>query len=500
MSLVNIVTNTQDQTDTNITTDNPSARIIVHNDYDKDGVIDSIDLDDDNDGIYDSVEQLCTISGDVTFGTPASTVQGGTPITEIFTNFNDLWRSSSTSINSIRPNLSHELLAFTSGGTTFSTGVIDDDIFDANNNGLMDGIDTNNDGSVDLNISESNWLGLTPSNNIYGEMTIEASLNDGDASNALGLTVVGDPTSDPLNPLLTNGQNSLDLGTAIANIGNNWVYEIDPIVASTIGDGVPDILLTQIAQPGGSGHIISLYDASGAPLGNAVQVKDSGSGALSTVVGSYNLDVYNSNGSVFASNTFRDYRLATIELSEFGIPASSINDVAFLRLELSSNADIAFLAYNTNSFTGGFCANLDTDNDGIPDHLDLDSDGDGCSDANEYYKDDNADGGDDGVYGAGTPAVDPTDGTVIAAPYVAVLAPEILLGNTVEDLSGNDINGDAVSLGQTMQYVLRFQNTGDDDATNYTIRNILPDNVILDGVDFLVRQAHLIQKMLLTIH
>ena len=483
LSLVNIVTNTQDQTDTNITTDNPSARIIVHNDYDKDGVIDSIDLDDDNDGIYDSVEQLCTISGDVTFGTPASTVQGGTPITEIFTNFNDLWRSSSTSINSIRPNLSHELLAFTSGGTTFSTGVIDDDIFDANNNGLMDGIDTNNDGSVDLNISESNWLGLTPSNNIYGEMTIEASLNDGDASNALGLTVVGDPTSDPLNPLLTNGQNSLDLGTAIANIGNNWVYEIDPIVASTIGDGVPDILLTQIAQPGGSGHIISLYDASGAPLGNAVQVKDSGSGALSTVVGSYNLDVYNSNGSVFASNTFRDYRLATIELSEFGIPASSINDVAFLRLELSSNADIAFLAYNTNSFTG-FCANLDTDNDGIPDHLDLDSDGDGCSDANEYYKDDNADGGDDGVYGAGTPAVDPTDGTVIAAPYVAVLAPEILLGNTVEDLSGNDINGDAVSLGQTMQYVLRFQNTGDDDATNYTIRNILPDNVILDGVDF----------------
>ncbi|MCL5244264.1 T9SS type B sorting domain-containing protein [Cellulophaga sp. 20_2_10] len=483
LSLVNTVTNTQDQVDKNITTDSPTARIIVHNDYDNDGVIDSIDLDDDNDGIYDSVEQLCTISGDVTFGTPASTVQGGTPITEIFTNFNDLWRSSSTSISSTRPNLSHELLAFTSGGTTFSTGVIDDDIFDANSNGLMDGIDTNNDGLVDLNISESNWLGLTPSNNIFGEMTIEASLNDGDANNALGLTVVGDPTSDPLNPLLTNGQNGLDLGTAIANIGNNWVYEIDPIVASTIGDGVPDILLTQVAQPGGSGHIISLYDASGAPLGNAVQVKDSGSGALSTVVGSYNLDVYNSNGSVFASNTFRDYRLATIELSEFGIPASSINDVAFLRLELSSNADIAFLAYNTDSFTG-FCANLDTDNDGIPDHLDLDSDGDGCSDANEYYKDDNADGGDDGVFGSGTPAVDPTDGTVIAAPYVEVLAPEILLGNTVEDLSANDINGDAVSLGQTMQYVLRFQNTGDDDATNYTIRNILPENVILEGVDF----------------
>ncbi|MGJ8733606.1 MAG: T9SS type B sorting domain-containing protein [Cellulophaga sp.] len=483
LNLVNTVTNTQDQTDTNRTTDSPTARIIVHNDYDNDGVIDSIDLDDDNDGIYDSVEQLCTISGDVTFGTPSSTVQGGTPITEIFTNFNDFWRSSSTSINSVRPNLSHELLAFTSGGTTFSTGVIDDDLFDANSNGLMDGIDTNNDGFADLTVSESNWLGLTPSNNIFGEMTIEGSLNDGDVNNALGLTVVGDPTTDPLNPLLTNGQNSLDLGTAIANIGNNWTYEIDPIVAATVGDGIPDIMLTQVAQPGGAGHIISLYDATGAPLGNAVQIQASGSGALSTVVGAYNLDVYYPNGSVFFANTTREYRLATIELSEFGIPASSISDVAFLRLELSSDADIAFLAYNTDSFSG-FCANLDTDGDGIPDHLDLDSDGDGCSDANEYYKDDNADGGDDGVYGVGTPAVDPTDGTVIAASYTQVFAPEILLENTVEDLSGTDINGDAVSLGQTMQYVLRFQNTGDDDATNYTIRNILPENVILDGVDF----------------
>ncbi|QXP57694.1 T9SS type B sorting domain-containing protein [Cellulophaga sp. HaHa_2_95] len=483
LTLVNTVTNTQDQTDTNTTPDTPSARIIVHNDYDKDGVIDSVDLDDDNDGIYDSVEQLCTISSGVSFTSPSSTVQGGSPVTEIFTNFNDLWRSSSTSLNSTRPNLSHELLAFTSSGTTFSTGVIDDDIFDSNNNGLMDGIDTNNDGSVDLNISESNWLGLTPSNNIYGEMTIEASLNDGDVNNALGLTVVGDPSTDPLNPLLTNGQNSLDLGTAIANIGNNWTYEIDPIVATTVGDGIPDILLTQIAQPGGSGHIISLYDASGAPLGNAVQVQDTGSGALSTVVGSYNLDVYNANGSVFAKNTTRDYRLATIELAEFGIPASSINDVAYLRLELSSNADIAFLAYNTDSFSG-FCANLDTDMDGIPDHLDLDSDGDGCSDANEFYKSDTADGGDGGEYGTGVPVVDATDGTVIAAPYVPVFAPEIFLGNTTENLGGTDINGQAVTLGQTIEYVLRFQNTGDDNAVNYTIRNILPNNVTLDGVDF----------------
>lgn len=124
----------------------------------------------------------------------------------------------------------------------------------------------------------------------------------------------------------------------------------------------------------------------------------------------------------------------------------------------------------------------DTDNDGIPDSLDLDSDNDGCSDANEHYKNENTDGGDGGEYGLGTPIVN-TDGSVIAASYVPVFAPEIILGNTSEDLGGTDINGQNVSLGQTFEYVLRFQNTGDDDAVNYTIRDILPDNVTFDNVD-----------------
>jgi gliding motility-associated-like protein/uncharacterized repeat protein (TIGR01451 family) len=124
----------------------------------------------------------------------------------------------------------------------------------------------------------------------------------------------------------------------------------------------------------------------------------------------------------------------------------------------------------------------DTDNDGIPDNLDLDSDGDGCSDANEYYKDLDADGVDGGEYGTGTPAVNP-DGSVVAAPYIQVFAPEILLGNTSEDLGGSDINGQDVSLGQTFEYVLRFQNTGDDNAVNYSIRDILPSNVTFNDVD-----------------
>ncbi|WP_300022165.1 T9SS type B sorting domain-containing protein [uncultured Maribacter sp.] len=482
LNLVNIATNTQDQTDANITRDEPSARIIVHNDFDNDGVVDSVDLDDDNDGVLDAVEQMCIISNDVNFTSPSSTVQGGTAVTEIFSNFNGFWRSSTTSRNPVLPNLSHELLAFTSGGTTFSTGVADDNLYDSNGNGLFDGIDANNDGFSDISATESSWMALTPSNSIYGEATFEANLNDGNNDNALGLTIVNDPTTDALNPLLTHGQNGLDLGSGIVNIGDTWTYEIDPIVASNVGDGIPDILLTQVADPSGVSHIVSLYDATGAPLGNAVRVQAYSGGALTGVVGSYRLDVYHANGSVFFDNTTRDYRLATVELSEFGIPTANLADVAYLRLQLSSNADVAFLSYNTASFSG-FCANLDTDMDGYPDHLDLDSDDDGCSDANEFYKDDAADGGDGGEYGTGVPAVDPTDGTVNAASYTQVFAPVIVLGNTSELLGGTDINGEDVDLGDTYNYVLRFQNTGDDHATGFTIKNVLPDNVSLDDIN-----------------
>ncbi|WP_405409981.1 T9SS type B sorting domain-containing protein [Maribacter sp. Asnod1-A12] len=482
LNLVNTVSNTQDQTDANITRDEPSARIIVHNDFDNDGVVDSVDLDDDNDGIYDSVEQMCIISSDVNFTSPSSTVQGGTAVTEIFSNFYGFWRSSTTSKNPLLPNLSHELLAFTSGGTTFTTGIADDDLYDSNGNGLSDGIDSDNDGIADISATESSWMALTPSNNIYGEATFEANLNDGNDDNALGLTVIDDPTTDPLNPLLTHGQNGLDLGSGIVNIGDTWTYEIDPIVATNVGDGIPDILLTQVADPNGVAHVVSIYDATGAPIGNAVSVQASSGGALADVVGSYSLDIYNANGSVFFNNTTRDYRLATIELSEFGIPTANLSEVAYIRLELGSAADVAFLSYNTASFSG-FCANLDTDLDGYPDHLDLDSDDDGCSDANEYYKDDATDGGDGGEYGTGVPAVDPTDGTVNAASYSEVFAPIIVLGNTSELQSGTDINGQDVELGDTFNYVLRFQNTGDDDATNFTIKNVLPDNVTLDDIN-----------------
>ena len=63
---------------------------------------------------------------------------------------------------------------------------------------------------------------------------------------------------------------------------------------------------------------------------------------------------------------------------------------------------------------------------------------------------------------------------------VDVISPEIELTKTVEDEFGNDINGDDVILGQNLFYEISYQNTGNEDITNFTITDILPDNIIFD--------------------
>ncbi len=63
---------------------------------------------------------------------------------------------------------------------------------------------------------------------------------------------------------------------------------------------------------------------------------------------------------------------------------------------------------------------------------------------------------------------------------IEIIEPDILLEKKVEDIAGNDITGQGVELGQLLDYVLSFENNGNDNATNYTIRDILPLNVTFD--------------------
>lgn len=355
VNILNTVTHTQDQVDTNRSEDIPSSSIIVHNDFDNDGVRDIIDVDDDNDGIYDSEECSTNICFEAIVNEsfedpviPAST-----------------WR------------LRHESIV--PGWLTTST-----------------------DGNIEF------W-----SDNFQGVPAF-----DGNQFAELNAT-----------------QNSALYQNLCLTPGTvmNWSFRHR-------GRAGTDVMRLRI----------------GADLASASEqgTMSDDNNAWGLYTGTYTVPL----GQINTVFIFEAVSTATGSLSV----GNFIDDIKI------NIADVPVCQ--------------DTDNDGIPDSLDLDSDGDGCSDANEYYKDENADGGDGGEYGTGTPTVN-ADGSVIAAPYTPVFAPEILLGNTSEDLGGADINGQDVSLGQTFEYALRFQNTGNDNAVNYSIRDILPNNVTFNDVD-----------------
>ncbi|WP_157757585.1 T9SS type B sorting domain-containing protein [Pseudalgibacter alginicilyticus] len=71
-------------------------------------------------------------------------------------------------------------------------------------------------------------------------------------------------------------------------------------------------------------------------------------------------------------------------------------------------------------------------------------------------------------------------GAFLATFSVEIIEPKITLTKIVEDPYGNDISNAVVNLGDELNYVIGFQNTGNDDAKNLIIRDILPNNIDFD--------------------
>lgn len=71
-------------------------------------------------------------------------------------------------------------------------------------------------------------------------------------------------------------------------------------------------------------------------------------------------------------------------------------------------------------------------------------------------------------------------GVFVTSFAVEIIEPKIILTKIVEDDMGNDIGNETVDLGQSLNYIIGFQNTGNDGAINFTIRDILPENIIFN--------------------
>lgn len=67
-----------------------------------------------------------------------------------------------------------------------------------------------------------------------------------------------------------------------------------------------------------------------------------------------------------------------------------------------------------------------------------------------------------------------------------IIEPNIYLRTTVNNISGMDIGGSNVNLAQDIIYEIRFQNVGNDDASNFTISTIIPVNVIFNPANLIL--------------
>lgn len=253
--------------------------------------------------------------------------------TRIYTDFNGYWTSGTNDINAIMPDNTHHLLGFTWNGIVYSTGIDDANLT-----------------AQGVSFSAQQYQAF-PVRNIQakssGTYVGLGQLYDG-LDNAISSPP---PFSVPPNlaSFLTRGIQGLDYGSGVANIAaGNIIFDFTGIIDVTqIGDGIPDILVTQFADPSTTLDAIFMTDANGNLVGNTLSINHMNIAP----VGRWSADFYNLNGlsAAFIKGT-RDLRLWVADLSAFGINTDNYQQVRSMRYRLNGTSDPAFAAYKVGVF------------------------------------------------------------------------------------------------------------------------------------------------------
>ncbi len=260
-------------------------------------------------------------------------------VTEIVTDYGGFWRSGTGLnlnylLNTTLPDNSHQLLSFTVNGRRFATGV---------NNQLLAS------------------KGLSYINTQYQALPVAALSSTITSNTKIGLgqlyDLVDNGPSSPPPPndyakYLADGTQGLDLGTGVANLPVGTLSFAIQVDQKAIGDGVPDVLITQIASPDAVGDIYKFLDASGNPVGQPVSVVFTNV----PVVGNWTVDFYEASQTLMGllasfTKTPRPLRLWAADFSVFGLTASDYSRIKTFQIVLSGNSDQAFVAYNSNALS-----------------------------------------------------------------------------------------------------------------------------------------------------
>lgn len=264
-------------------------------------------------------------------------VSGQQAITGVITDFNSYWKTSTYSINPVKPNNSHNLVAFTFNGTQYSTGV--------NNALLTSHGQTFVEGDF-WSLPLAGYTGTINSNTKVGLGEMYDGVHNGRGST---------PYQNNITPYLNDGIRGLDIGTCVANLPAGSIsFLVTNIRSANIGDGIPDIIVTQVADPSSSADQYAFTNVNGTVIGQTKTVVFTNI----TPVATWTADFYEASTNPMTltsgfTNTDRPMRLWGADLSDFGITQANYTGIRNFKITLSGNSDVAFVAYNNKTFTIG---------------------------------------------------------------------------------------------------------------------------------------------------
>lgn len=248
-----------------------------------------------------------------------------TPVHQVYSDFGGFWTSSSSSISTTSPNNTHHLIGFRTGTTVWSTGVANSTLT-ANN----------------IIFSPQNFEAMPATVSSNGRLLGVGALYGGSGC-------VTAPYGNNASAYLTDGIHGLNLATAIFNSGGTMTYSVSNLTSASIGDGVPDIIITQVGDyTSGTNDRFRFLNSSGAVVGVPVDVDFTHIPKVSNLNWKfYTRGTPPTCGGSTAGN--RDFRMLAFDLADLGINASNYSQISRFEHQASSRSDIAFIAYNTFS-------------------------------------------------------------------------------------------------------------------------------------------------------